>query len=374
MKIINMHTNKLSFLAVTLVAASLLYSCSGNKTEQQNIPKENPVAVTVATPGNNDISGGINASGQVEAIQSANISTRVMGYITNVYVKIGDRVKQGQLLFTVNSNDILAKRAQADAGIAQADAALYNAQKDYERFSTLYKQQSATAKELDNASLQYNAAKASANAARQMRNEVNAQLSYANVTAPFSGIITQKMQDAGSMATPGMPVVTIEQSGNLQVSAFVSESQIAKIKQGDEAKLNIKSINKIIPGKITQISQSSQSSGGQYIIKISIPDSEKKQVYAGMYVNVNIPVKDPVQTASANENNILVPAESIINKDQLTGLYTIGNNNTALLRWVRLGKSFGNNVEVLSGLSKNETFIVHADGRLYNGAPVTIKQ
>lgn len=374
MKIMNMKTNKLSLLAVTVVAASLLYSCSGNKPEQKNISNENPITVTVATPGSNDISGGINASGQVEAIQSANISTRVMGYITNVYVKIGDKVKQGQLLFTVNSSDILAKRAQTDAGIAQADAALTNAKKDFERFSTLYKQQSATAKELDNASLQYYAAKANANAAKQMRNEVNAQLSYTNVTAPFSGVVTQKMQDAGSMATPGMPVVTIEQSGNLQVSASVSESQIAKIKQGDEAMLNIKSINKIISGKITQISQSSQSSGGQYIIKISIPDSEKKQVYAGMYVNVNIPVKGLVQTASANENNILVPAESIINKDQLTGLYTIGNNNTALLRWVRLGKSFGNNVEVLSGLAKNEAFIVHADGRLYNGATVTIKQ
>lgn len=79
------------------------------------MPKENRVTVTVATPGNNDISGGINASGQVEAIQSANISTRVMGYITKVYVKIGDQVKQGQLLFTVNSTDILAKRAQTDA-------------------------------------------------------------------------------------------------------------------------------------------------------------------------------------------------------------------------------------------------------------------
>jgi RND family efflux transporter MFP subunit len=372
MKIMNMKTNKLSLLIITVFATSMLYSCSGNQSEQKNISKENPVEVTVSTPGNEDLSGGINASGQVEAIQSANISTRVMGYITNVYVKIGDKVKQGQLLFTVNSSDILAKRAQTDAMIAQADAALTNAKKDYERFSALYKQQSATAKELDNASLQYFAAKANANAAKQMRNEVNAQLSYTNVTAPFSGVVTQKMLDAGSMATPGMPVITLEQSGSLQVSTSVSESQIGTIKQGDDAIVNIKSINKIIPGKITQISQSSQSSGGQYIIKISIPGNEK-QVYAGMYVNVNIPEKGLVQTAAIDENNILVPVESIINKDQLTGLYTIGNNNTALLRWVRLGKNYGNKVEVLSGLAKNETFIVHADGRLYNGVPVTVK-
>jgi RND family efflux transporter MFP subunit len=369
----NMNTTKSSLLIVTVVAASVLHSCSGNKPEQNTMPKENPVKVTVATPGNNDISGGINASGQVEAIQSANISTRVMGYINKVHVKIGDHVKQGQLLFTVNSTDIQARRAQTDAMIAQSDAALQNAQKDYNRFTVLYKQQSASAKELDNVMLQYNAAKANANAARQMRNEVNAQLSYANVTAPFSGIVTQKLLDAGSMATPGMPVVTIEQSGSLQVSASVGESGIAAIKQGDQTTLNIKSINKTITGKITQISQSSQSSGGQYLIKISIPDKEKKGVYSGMYVNVNIPVKGNMQTAASGENNILVPFESIVNKDQLTGLYTISINNTALLRWVRLGKSFGDKVEVLSGLSKDERFIVRAEGRLYNGVAVAEK-
>ena len=369
----NMYTNKTSIFAGIVIATTILYSCSGNTNDQKDLQKENAIAVTVLTPGNNNNTGGINVSGQVVSAQSANISTRVMGYIMKVYVNIGDHVKQGQLLFTVNSTDILAKRAQTEAMIAQANASLYSAQKDYDRYTALYKQQSATAKELDNVTLQYNAAKASVDAARQMRNEVNAQLSYANVTAPFTGVVTQKMLDAGNMATPGTPVVTIEQSGRLQVSATVGESQIASIKQGDVAMLNIKSINKIITGKITQISESSQSSGGQYIIKIDIPDAEKQTVFAGMYVNVNIPTKDGIQTVSEGENNILVPVESIINKDQLTGLYTISNNNTALLRWVRLGKTFGNQVEVLSGLSKTESFIVHADGRLYNGVRVTVK-
>jgi RND family efflux transporter MFP subunit len=369
-----MYTIKSSLVTGTFIATLLLYSCSGNDTENKSTSVEKPVVVTVATSGNNDIAGGINASGQVEAIQSANISTRVMGYITKIFVNIGDHVKQGQLLFTVNSTDILAKRAQTEAMIAQADATLQNAQKDYDRFTALYDLQSASAKELDNVALQYQAAKANAEAARQIRNEVNAQLSYANVTAPFSGIVTQKMLDAGSMATPGMPVVTIEQSGSLQVSASVGETQIAAIKQGDEARMNIKSISKTINGKITQISQSSQSSGGQYIIKISIPDKEKQHIYAGMYVHINIPVKGFVQTGTAGENKILVPVESIINKDQLTGLYTISNNNTALLRWVRLGGIVGNKIEVLSGLGKDETFIVDADTRLYNGVPVTVKK
>ncbi len=365
---------KNKFLTVVLITIVTAYGCSGNKKEASNNTTEKPILVTVGLPGNNDNAAGFNISGQVESSQSANISTRVMGFITKVYVKLGDPVKQGQLLFTVNSNDIAAKRAQTEAMMAQTEAALQNAQKDFDRYTNLYSQQSATAKELDNVTLQYKAAKASVTAAKQMRNEVNAQFSYTSVTAPFSGVVTQKMQDAGSMATPGMPVLTIEQNNNLQVSAAVSESQIASIQQGDEAILNIKSINKIIKGKITQISQSSQSSGGQYLIKISIPDNEKQNVFAGMYVNVNIPTKPNVKIDAAASNRVLVPQECLIHKDQLTGLYTIGNNNTALLRWVRLGKNYGTEVEVLSGLSKEETFIITAEGRLYNGAIVSIKK
>ena len=84
-----------------------------------------------------------------------------MGIITTLKVKVGDHVSKGQVLATISNQDILAKRAQADAIIMQAQATLTSAQKDYDRFTILYKQQSATAKELDNVTLQYNSANAS---------------------------------------------------------------------------------------------------------------------------------------------------------------------------------------------------------------------
>ena len=137
------------------------------------------------------------ASGEVEAVQTANISTRVMGRITNIFVKVGDRVNKGQLLATVWDEDIKAKRAQADAMITEAEAAYATAKKDYDRFNNLYKQQSATAKEIDNVTLQYNSAQARVAAAKQMRTEVNANLSYNSLTAPFSGVVTQKLGRSG---------------------------------------------------------------------------------------------------------------------------------------------------------------------------------
>lgn len=363
--------NKLSLFAATALLS--LAACSGDKTETA-AKTETPVAVQTAVAGGTSINAGVlEASGQVEASQSVNISTRVMGYITQMKVKVGDRVHAGQLLFTVNSNDITAKRAQTDALIAQAEAAQRAAQKDLDRYTALYKQQSASAKELDQVTLQFQSAKANADAAKQMRNEVSAQLAYTSVTAPFSGIITQKLADAGSMANPGMPVLTLEQSGNLQVSASIPENQIASVKLGEEVSMSIESANKTITGKVIQVNPSSQFTGGQYIVKISVPAAEAKQLYAGMYVHLSIPVKGTA-AATKESGKILVPTKAIITRDQLTGLYTISSQNTALLRWVRLGATSGDQVEVLSGLAANETFILSAEGRLYNGAPVTIKK
>jgi RND family efflux transporter MFP subunit len=346
-------------------------SCSSNGKKETQTGTDTVVIVTTSKP-LSDTKQGLTVSGQVEAVQSANISTRVMGYVTRISAKVGDHVTKGQLLVTITNDDLLAKRAQADAMINEADAGYKNTQKDIERFTALYKQQSASAKELDNITLQYNSAKARLEAAKQMRNEVSASLSYTSLTAPFSGTVTQKMLDPGSMANPGMPILTIEQSGNYLVSALIPESEISLIHQAAAATITIGALNKVIGGRITQVTQSSVTTGGQYVIKVQIPDREMKGLFAGMYADLVIPVTQTIKNTTAG-GRVMVPISAIEFKDQLTGLYTIASNGTALLRWVRLGKTNGNLVEVVSGLSANEQFIVNAEGRLYNGVSIKIK-
>lgn len=363
----NLFREKIIF-ALPLLA---LFACS---SANKNIaaPQETPVAVVLAKPGEN-ANKSIAVSGQVVAAQSANISTKVMGFITSVKVKVGDRVQKGQLLATISNEDILAKRGQADAMIAEAQSAVANAQKDYDRFTALYSQQSATARELDNVTLQYNAARSRLEAATQMQKEVSAMLSYTALVAPFTGIVTQKTADAGSMANPGMPLLTIENTDSYEVNAFVPETLIDQVKEGMPADVAVKSVHKTIRGIVTQVNQSSQFTGGQYNIRITIPKDETAGLYAGMYTNINMQVASLPLPGNAM-NTILVPASALVYKDQLTGIYTISSSNTALLRWLRTGRCFGGNVEVLSGLDPDESFILRSESKLYNGAPVVVKQ
>jgi RND family efflux transporter MFP subunit len=356
-----------SAVGLLLAAGILIASCSGNNHE---VEFENDEPVKVALGVASAPSGmSIMVSGQIQSKESAMISTRVMGFITSIRVKPGDKVVKGQLLATISNADILAKRAQAQAMVTQTEAALKDAQKDYERFAELYKQNSASTKEFENVTLNYNSAKANAEAARQMQHEAEAMLAYTNLTAPFAGVITQRNSDAGTMASPGVPVLMMEQTGSYQVSASVSEAEIAHVRKGTEAQMIVKSSGRTIKGTVSEVSPSSQFSGGQYNIKIAIPESERDGLYSGMYVSVSLTTPG----ASSASDAVLVPASAIVNKDQLTGLYTITENQTALLRWVRLGKVQGSLVEVLSGLSHDEKFIIESEGKLYNGVPVLLK-
>jgi RND family efflux transporter MFP subunit len=352
--------------SVLLLIGMLFVSCSTNNGTVE-IKQDEPINVTMAVAMKQS-DNLIDASGKIESKETALISTRVMGVITSIKVKPGDKVQKGQLLVTISSADILAKRSQAQAMVEEAEAALKDAQKDYERFAELYKQNSVSEKEFENVKLNFNSISAKAEAARQVQREADAMLSYTNLTAPFSGVITQRDSDAGSMANPGVPILMMEQSGSYQITASVSETDIANVREGAQALITIKSSGRTFDGRVTEVSPSSQFSGGQYSIKVSIPDRENDGLYSGMYVSVSL------QAPGAMPNNmVLVPASAIVSKDQLTGLYTITEDKTAVLRWVRLGKAHGNQVQVLSGLSQDEKYVLESEGRLYNGAPVHVK-
>jgi multidrug efflux pump subunit AcrA (membrane-fusion protein) len=97
------------------------------------------------------------------------------------------------------------------------------------------------------------------------------------------------------------------------------------------------------------------------------------KVLSGMFVNVQFPLATPQHTASHSKDKVVVPESALVHQGQLTGIYTIGTKDVAILRWIRIGTTYGNQVEVLSGLSANEPYIVSAEGKLYNGAKISIQ-
>ncbi len=349
-------------LTMLILSIAIFSSCGKETSKVETIQ-----AIKVATYQVNETPSSVlfEASGTIEADKNANISTRLMGEVAKVYVKIGDKVKKGDLLLSLNSADLKAKKGQVNAQISQANSAFINAKKDYERFTQLFKENSASQKELDNITSNYEQAKAGLEAAKQMQNEVAANLAYADIKAPFDGVITGKFINNGALANPGMPLLSMENTANYLVKSYVNESQIGKINTGEQVQVVVKSSNKHLTGIITELSISSKNSGGLYQVKIGLNSSEN--IYSGMFVSVAFSGNKKGATT------ILIPKSAIVYNGQLTGVYSVSLQNTAILRWLRLGKYYNDNIEVLSGLKADEKIITSAEGKLYNGANITLK-
>lgn len=356
-------------LYTTLLSALFLgfYSC-GDAPKQQTEDNRPTVSVQVNTVSSQDNQGFLTASGVVEAINSTTLSTRMMGFVDKVHVNVGDKVTKGQLLVSINNSDLSAKQAQASAGISEAQAAFDNAEKDYNRFKSLFEDNSATRKELDDMRANYNMAKARLDGAKGMGSEVSSQFAYSDLRAPFNGVVTSRMIEVGDMANPGVPLLSVEEPGSYEVVASIPESEIAKVKSGTEVKVFVRSLQAEVKGKVTEVSTSARNTGGQYLVKIVL-DKTDSNILSGMYATVQFPVE-----SSNDSSAILIPTSALVHKGELTGIYTVSESNTAILRWLRLGRVYGENVEVLSGLGADEKYIVSAEAKLTNGAKLIVKE
>lgn len=351
------------FLIPLITAFIFIASCGSDK--RQAVDNRPTIQVKTNQVAANGVSQFLSVSGKIQAVNSADLSTKMMGHVNKVHVNVGDKVKKGQLLVSINNADLQAKRAQVNASITEATAAFNNAQKDYNRFKSLFADKSASQKEMDDITANYEMAKARLEVVNQMKNEINAQFSYSNITAPFNGVITSKSIKKGDMANPGMSLISIETPKHFEMIAMVPETEISQIKNGNEVAVLVKSLNKTIQGKVSEVSTSAKHTGGQYLVKIALEKTDAN-ILSGMFASVQFPVERNTKT-----NVVLIPWDAIVTQGQLSGVYTVSQSNTALLRWLRLGKTYGNQVEVLSGLSADESYIVSAKGKLFNGAKIS---
>ncbi len=358
-----------SILFTLILAAGLMAASCGDDTKTAQGADQTPIPVKVVQAGAEEKAPSFTVSGRIAATKTARLSTRMMGYVTRVPVQVGQQVRKGQLLVAIQNDGIQAKMGQTEAGIAQARAAFENAERDYQRFQNLFASQSASQKELDDMRSRYEMAKAQLEAAREMKKEVAAEMSYVEIRAPFSGEVTQTYVEAGDLASPGMPLVAMENPKQFEVRAMVPENEIAEVAEGLEVDVQAKSIGLHLKGEVTELSTSAMGTGGQYLATISLP-ATASGLRSGMYASVRFPRSSETVTETGS---LLVPREALVNRGQLTGVYTVSQSDRALLRWVRTGRAFGNQVEVLSGLQAGESLVVAADSKLYNGAPVRVQ-
>jgi RND family efflux transporter MFP subunit len=338
----------ISGMLTLLLTVSLLSGCSSDDTteiEPDSVEVELRMAEASTTH------SGLVFPAKVESNNQANLSTIVMGTVISVPVTVGDRVQKGDILVRIKDDQIRAQKSQIEANMVQAKANLENTEKNYDRIKNLYAEESATSKELDDISTMYEIAKANMEALEARLNEVNEMLSYTVIRAPFAGIVSSKFVSEGDMASPGHPLISVSDPNSIKITATVAENQISQIEEGSNVTVSVSSagVSKV-PARLTAISQAGDPISRQFSIEAVIDDAETiSKLKVGMFAKVEMNID---QTES-----LYIPADAIFERGQLTGIYTISDNNRAVLRWIRLGEKSGDAIKVLTGLKPGEQYV-----------------
>lgn len=342
------YKNVLKF--VLLLGTFIMFTSCGDDNENNN---SKPIEVKAKTVEASDVAGQLEYPGTIEGESKVKLSTKLMGQITYLPYETGNKVKKGELLIKINSGDISAKKKQVKANIAQAEAAFKNAEINYERIKSLYKKNSASKKEMEDVQMGYDMAKARLNAAREMKNEIENVLSYSEIRSPFDGYIVNKFFEKGDIAAPGHPIVIVENLDKFKVTAMVPASDINLLEVGEKVIIVVDAASEEnYSGKIVEINPSGNSYSKQFEVRASFNgvSGTNSKIKSGMYATI----------ISGNQSKELVTVdeEVLVRRGQLVGVYSVSDNNEAMLRWIRLGKSINGKFEVLSGLSEGDIIII----------------
>jgi len=353
---------------LTIILLGLFTSgCTSHNDKEIQRPFVAGVEVkTVATSLADDF---YETSATVKSKTNSVVSSMIMGRVTSLRVKEGERVSKGQLLLTIDSRDTAQRAIGAQAGVNEAskgvEAAAQNSalvNKTYERYRNLYNEKVITRQEFDTittqknvADIEYQRAIQGVNRAKAGLGEVSVYQSYARVTAPISGIVTQKNIDLGSTALQGQPLLTVETPSSLELTANINESLLQKVKTGTP--VYVESNGKNISSKITTVIPIIDPMTRTFKVKIALSG-----VSSGQYLKVKIPV--------AKKEALLVPSAAIVQKGELTGVYTVDDKNIISYRLIRIGKTNGNKVEVLSGLNNGEKIITSGVDNAVDGGEI----
>ena len=290
----------------------------------------------------------VEVTGQVMPIFQAVLSSRIQGTIDQLLVREGTTVVKGQTLLQLDSRDV-------EADMARASAEVENAKAQLDRMETLYRQDAVSKQEMENATRVYKVAEAN-------RKAVEAQLSYTMVRAPFDGVITEKLVEAGELASPGQPLLRMENPRQLRLEATVAEGDLRSVSRGDKIPVIIDALEgRTLAGAVAQILPAGDPQTHTFTVKVDLP--QVPGLKTGMFGRF--------QLDKGTSKTILVPETAVVERGELTSVFAVGADRIARLRWVKIGRRLDKQVEILSGVNVGESVLLDA-ARGVDGAAVKI--
>ncbi len=321
-------------------------SCHPVSNPNTAAPKEPPplpVLLSEARP--DPVTAAEDVPGTLRPVESAVLSSKVSGTITEIDADPGRIVREGDLLLRIDDREIRARLDHSRAMLEQAE-------RDLSRFEKLHTDRVITTQEYEAAQTRHLSARASEEEARTL-------LGYTNILAPFDGVVTRRLVQRGDLAVPGRALVEVENPGRLRLEAQVPESLISGISIGQKIIVAVGAGNANLTGLAAEIAPASDPASRTTLVKIDLPTSP--DLRSGQFGRARIPTD--------TEPSIRLPKTAVSTRGQLDFVFVVSNGR-AKLRIVRTGRQDEGFLEILSGLDPGEIVVAEIPAGLSDGHPV----
>ncbi len=337
-------------------------------------PEEAAVAVKTVAVTAADLPQTYEATGTVRARVTSMLSARIMSYVQEVRAQAGDAVKHGQVLVVLDARDLEAGKRQAEAvfhearagvpeaehGIAAAKAQMELARITLRRMEELFRKKSISNQEYDEAAARMQVAQATYDMAVARRTQLDAKIQqaeaavrgasvnrdFAEIRAPFAGVVTDRKAEPGSVAAPGAPLLVIEQAGAFQFEASIEESRIGSVKAGTPVTVVLDALDKPVETRVSEIVPALDPTARAFIAKIRLPAAANLR--SGLFGRARF--------AAGSRRALTVPAEAVRRQGQMEMVW-VADGGIARNRLITAGERSAGSVEILSGLSEGDRVI-----------------
>lgn len=383
------------YIVLGVIAAIVLSVLSGCKSPVEEVDPE-PVAVEVLKVAKGDIQVTSTLTGRLEGEAEVTVPAKLSAQVVAVRVRVGEKVKAGQVLLELDKKDMSEQVRQAEANLKLAEAslppaagesaaaasarvALENAEADLQRIEILKEQGFASEQALEQAKARVAAAAAQyqsildqEKAARARYEQAEAalamarsQLENATITAPISGVVAALPVQVGQTVSPGAPVATIVNMDRVKIKLNVPEKDVVHLKEGQAVKVRVASLKgKEFTGKLTSLAPAADARTRSFPGEVALENSGY-ELKPGMFAEVELPTE-------TRKGVVVVPQDAVLVEGDKHVVYVV-SGNTAHRREVKLGLGNDEVVEVLSGLKEGEDLVVTGQDYLEDGAPVSVE-
>ena len=350
-------------LALGFGASFAIVAGAGCARHAEKRAESAPVSVGVTRIQPERESGMVEAVGTLRSAHEATIAGKVMGTVVEIRKKAGDPVRKGEILLVIDSRDVAGQVAQAEGGLAQARAAATLAETNFRRFEQLRARGAASQLELDQARYQHETALGAVRQAEGAVATATSYQAYARIPAPFDGRVVDQLCEEGDLASPGRPLMKVEDTTHLRLFASLEASRAEAAVVGAQVEVRVPAVpGRTIRGTVSEVTPAADPATRSILVKIDL--EEDPSLRAGLFGRAFLPM---------GERQVLrVPASAVVRRGGMTGVF-VAEDGRAMFRMVSLNEDRAAAPEVTSGLAGGEAVVLEPPSALEVGSRVEVR-